>query len=74
MHNGPGEASDGARRRGGAGLGACDSGRASTVQSQRRDAYEQHEQWFAMPSEKVEQVGGQEYRRGKGQRQIPDSP
>ena len=41
---------------------------------QRRDDYEQHEQWLAAPSEKVEQVGGQEHRRGEGDRQIPDSP
>ncbi len=40
---------------------------------QRRDDYEQREQRLAVPSEKVEQVGRQEHRRGKGHRQIPDS-
>ena len=40
---------------------------------QRRDDYEQPEQWPAVPNHKIEQVGGQEYRRGKGHRQIPDS-
>ena len=40
---------------------------------ERRQPHEQHEQWPAMPSVKVEQVRGQEHRRGKGDREIPNS-
>ena len=40
---------------------------------QHRDDYQQHEQWLAAPSEKVEQVGGQEHRRREGDCQITDS-
>ena len=35
---------------------------------QRRCDYEQPEQRLAVPNQKVEQVGGQEYHRGKGHR------
>ena len=40
---------------------------------ERRQPHEQHEERLAMPSENVEQGGGQEYRRGKGDREIPNS-
>ena len=40
---------------------------------QRRDDYEQPVEWPAVPNHKVEQVGGQEYHRGEGHRQITDS-
>ena len=37
---------------------------------QRRDDYEQPEQRPAVPNYKVQKVSGQEYHRGKGDRQI----
>ena len=40
---------------------------------QHRYHYEQPEQRPAVPNYKVQKVGGQEYHRGKGHRQIPDS-
>ncbi len=40
---------------------------------QRRDDHEQPQQWPAVPNHKVEQVRSQEYHRGKGHREIPNS-
>ncbi len=40
---------------------------------QRGYHYEQPEERPAVPNYKVQKVGGQEYHRGKGHRQIPDS-
>ncbi len=40
---------------------------------ERRQPHEQHEERTTVPSEKVEQVGGQEHRRGEGDREISDT-